>query len=217
MKPLRESPLHAVCATRAPEWGTVNGMRVPLRFPGEEPARLARLAVGDLSGLARAGVKGPGAADWLAAQGIPVPAAPNSWAPLPGGGLVARLGLSEFLLEDGPAGDTAVTFAATPTPPRAYPVLRQDAALALRGGALPELLAQTCSVNFRALEAGRRPVVLTTMAGVAVTLIPSEEGGVAGCRVWCDGSYGFYLWRSLLGIAEELGGGAAGWSWWFPG
>ncbi|HET9700124.1 MAG TPA: hypothetical protein VFP70_04300, partial [Burkholderiales bacterium] len=155
--------------------------------------------------------------DWLARQGIPVPASPNSWATRSGGGLVARLGISEFLLEDGPAGDAAATFAAAMTPSRAWPVLRQDAALALRGGALPELLAQTCGVNFRDLEAARRPVALTMVAGVAVTLIPSEEGGVAGCRVWCDGSYGIYLWRSLLGIAEELGGGAAGWSWWFPG
>lgn len=214
MTPLRESPVHAAFAEHALQWGEVNQMRVALRFPGERPASLSRLAVGDLSCLRRTGVKGPGAAGWLSSQGIAVPQEPNTWAALPGGGLVARLGLSEYLLEDAPGGETAARLVAAAPPARAYPVLRQDAAFALRGTALPELLAQTCAVNFRALDAARDPVALTMMAGVAVTLLPSEEGGVAGCRVWCDGSYGIYLWRSLLGIAEELGGGAAGWEWW---
>ena len=29
-------------------------------------------------------------------------------------------------------------------------------------------------------------------------------------RIWCDGTYGAYLWDTLLEIAIELGGGAVG-------
>ena len=42
------------------------------------------------------------------------------------------------------------------------------------------------------------------MVGVAVVALPSPDS----CRLWCDGSYGPYLWDTLLGIAVELGGGA---------
>ena len=57
----------------------------------------------------RVGLKGPGAADWLAANGIPVPLAPNTWthaekSDVAAALLVARLGASEFFLEDGAAG-----------------------------------------------------------------------------------------------------------------
>jgi hypothetical protein len=48
---------------------------------------------------ARHGCKGPGAAAWLESLGLPIPPAPNSWLPLDGGGLIARLGFTEFLIE----------------------------------------------------------------------------------------------------------------------
>lgn len=148
--------------------------------------------------MPRAGVKGPGAAAWLAALDLPVPRAPNSWLPLPGG-LIARLGLAEFLVE----GPAAAKLAA-PLAPGVYPVLRQDTALVLKGARLNELLLETCSVDFRALDLAARPVVLTSMAGVGVTVIPGEEGGMPCCRIWCDGTYGEWFFETLTGVAGEL-------------
>ena len=29
-------------------------------------------------------------------------------------------------------------------------------------------------------------------------------------RIWCDGTYGGYLWATLCGVAEEMGGGWLG-------
>lgn len=152
----------------------------------------------DVSRTPRAGVKGPGAAAWLAALDLPVPRAPNSWLPLPGG-LIARLGLSEFLVE----GPEAAKLAA-PLVHGVYPVLRQDAALTLKGTRLNDLLLETCSVDFRALDLAARPVVLTSMVGVGVTVIPGEEGGVPCCRIWCDGTYGEWFIETLAGVAGEL-------------
>jgi sarcosine oxidase subunit gamma len=95
-------------------------------------------------------------------------------------------------------------------PVRVYPVLHQDAALVLCGEAVNDLLLQTCNVNFGALDLAARPVVLTSMAGVAVTVMPGARAGKPYYRVWADGTYGLYLWETLAGIAAELGGGPVG-------
>jgi sarcosine oxidase subunit gamma len=127
-----------------------------------------------------------------------VPPSPNSWLPLEDG-LVVRLGLTEFLVEGAQA-------AKLDAPPAAgvYPVLRQDTALAIRGERLNDLLLETCSVHFAALDPAARPVVLTSMAGVAVTVIPGNDAGVPSCRIWCDGTWGEWLAETLAGAAAEL-------------
>jgi len=174
--------------------------------PAAQPTAAAKLGVADASLTPRHGCKGPGATAWLESLGLPIPPGANSWLPLDGGGLIARLGSTEYLVE-GPA-ELIARLAATPRTAGVYPVLRQDAALVLGGARLDELLRQTCNVNFRPLDLAARPVVLTSMVGVGVTVIPEQRNGLPFVRVWCDGSYGHYLWETLLGIAVELGGGA---------
>ena len=159
---------------------------------------MSAISFENVSRTPRAGVKGTGAAAWLAALDLPVPRAPNTWLPLPGG-LIARLGLTEFLVE----GSEAAKLAA-PLAPGVYPVLRQDTALMLKGARLNALLLETCSVDFSALDLAARPVVLTSMAGVGVTVIPGEEGGMPCCRIWCDGTYGEWFFETLAGVAGEL-------------
>ena len=159
---------------------------------------MSEIVFENVSHAPRAGVKGPGAAAWLAGLGLPVPATPNSWLPL-SGGLVARLGLTEFLIE----GPEAAKLAA-PLAQGVYPVLRQDTALVLRGDRLNDLLLETCSVDFRALDLAARPVVLTSMAGVGVTAIPGDDNGVPCIRLWCDGTYGEWFLETLTGVAADL-------------
>lgn len=148
----------------------------------------------NLSKTPRAGVKGPGAADRLRQLGLPVPDAPNSWLPL-NGGLIARLGLTEFLVE----GPESAKLAA-PITHGVYPVLRQDTALLLKGARVNDLLLETCSVNFLALDLATRPVVLTSIVGVGVTAIPDADG----LRLWCDSTYGEWFEDTLRGVAAEL-------------
>lgn len=178
-------------------------------LPASEAAAHDRiLSLRDASLLARYGCKGPAAVQWLADQGYPIPAQPNQWAALPQGGRILRLGVTEFLVETDAAAVRALYAAARV--PGLYPVLRQDACIVLRGAQLPSLLLQTCNINFAALDLSLAPVVLTSMVGVSVTVLPEIINGVSCYRVWCDGSFGPYLWQTLLTIAEELGGGAAG-------
>ncbi|MHB0991818.1 MAG: hypothetical protein ACYC3O_01840 [Burkholderiales bacterium] len=211
MNTLRKSPLHDGIALLQPEWGIYNDMTTALRFDLGDSQRMAALGIVDLSFLWRFGLKGPVSLDWLAEQGVVVPAV-NSWASLADGGLVARLGNTEFLLEDGPNGTTAQYMQSqlADRPHGVYPVLRQDAAFMLTGAALQSLLRQTCSFNFMALDAKKRPLVLTTMVGVPVIVLPQVTAMGIHYRVWCDGTYGEYLWRTLLDIAHDLNGGAVG-------
>jgi len=204
---MRASPLFDTLAPLMPRWTERAGMRVPARFDAGDEARAARLGIADVSCRVRAGVKGPGAAAWLATRGLTAPSRPNAWLPLAEDGLLARLGDTEYLTEDA-TGAAAATWGETAA--RAYPVLRQDAALVLTGTALPELLVQTCNINFAALDLANRPVVLTAMVGVSVVVLPGERAGRPFYRLWCDSSFGPYLWRTLATIAGELGGGAVG-------
>jgi sarcosine oxidase subunit gamma len=166
----------------------------------------------DLSALCRCGLKGPNAANWLSGQGIGVPEQPNRWLPLEGGGLVARLGRTEYLVESGLADTRAWELGQALRQPVAgvYPVLRQDCALALRGRRVRDLLLQTCNVNLYDIPAGNREVTLTSMAGVGVTVLNQSVDDRPSHRIWCDGTFGWYLWDTLLEIAIELGGGALG-------
>jgi sarcosine oxidase subunit gamma len=209
MNAMRQSPLHDSLARLRPEWGVVNEMATALRFAD---ATGAAVELADLSPLRRAGLKGPGAAEWLRARDVPVPEQPNSWCPLAVNGLIARLARSEFLLEDSVRGDTALSIEAALRENAAgvYPVARQDAALVLRGEAVHDLFAQTCNIDFKSIPPQERAVTLTMMVGVAVTILNASLDDKPCYRIWCDGTYGAYLWDTLLGIATELGGGAVG-------
>lgn len=215
---MRASPLFHGLAVLHPHCEVLHGMPVALRLQDEQPGWAGALGVCDLSFLPRLGVKGPGAARWLAGHGIPVPAEPNRWEPLPQGGLVARLARTEFLVEDGFAGGpVAVLAQQLQVGTGVYPVPRQDCALALTGSAVPELLVQTCNVDFAAQDPAARIVTLTSMVGVSVTALRRQAAGRDAFRLWCDGTMGPYLWETLSGIARELGGGPVGLDSAFPG
>lgn len=208
---MRTSALHSLhlegTATIA-AWGEVEGMVIPARYHQETDA--AVLGLGDASWHRRSGIKGPAAAGHLESLGYPLPGEPNRWLALPGarGGLIARLGLTEYLLE-GDAEACKSLDAGTP-PSGAYPVLRSDTALVLSGRVAPEVLLQTCSIDFASVSPERGELVLTTMTGVPVLVIPLVAGPAPLYRIWCDPSYGPYLYRTLLSIVEELGGGPIG-------
>lgn len=205
--PLRLSPIHDLLQPLNGEWREINGMPALMRT---EPQPTA-VGIADLSFLTRFGVKGANAAAWLANQGLSIPTRPNTWRFLPAGGMIARLGLTEFLVEDSLSSDVSPRLATISYfPPKVYPVLRQDLALGLVGDRVYQLLRQTCSVNFQALSLSDCPVVLTSMVGVAVTVVPGEHQGQPYYRIWCDGTFGAYIWHTLVEIATQLGGGAIG-------
>jgi sarcosine oxidase subunit gamma len=181
----------------------------------------------------RLGLKGPGAADWLASQGIVLPPRPNTWAAradkaadaadathgadgadgADGAFVVARLGASEFFLEEGAAGRTLLGLAQSlrATPPGVYPVLREDDALVLSGDAVHDLLAQVCNVDFASLDLDAQPVIMTLMIGVSVLVLPQTSTGTGRrYRIWCDPTFGGYLRETLAALVRDNGGTQSG-------
>jgi len=93
---------------------------------------------------------------------------------------------------------------------------RQDAALVLTGALVNELLVQTCNVDFQHWRLEQPTVVMTSMVGVSVLILWHPLKAQPCYRIWCDGTFGPYLWETLLEIARELGGGAIGLESLFP-
>ena len=193
--PIRQSPLHDQLNSE------------PLPATDLSAARLSAVGICDVSLLAKLGVKGTGAAAWLAEQGIKVPEEVYASAPLEAGGLVVRLGADEFLIEAGSL-DQSLSALRERMPgdaPDLAPVVREDAALLLVGPRAIELLLQTCGYEFSKSHDQR--LVYTRIAGVSCGVLPQQILGNRGYRIWFDPSYALYLWDALVEIATEFGGG----------
>ena len=196
-----------------PEWGEMNGMQVAIRFDALEieAARKKKLGVTDLSYLQRFGVKGPQAAQWLAAQNIQIPDRPNRWL-LDNGILVLRLGNAEFLIEDqlsrNACNQLNQTFQSSSV--GVYKVLRADAAFAINGSEILMMFSELCKLDFSERALIPKQLMMTQVADVSVTVIPEMVNNELVIRLWCDGTYGAYMWRVLHQLAQELGGGAVG-------
>ena len=158
----------------------------------------------------RFGLKGPQAPQWLQGFGIEVPAAPNTWSR--SALFVARLGTGEFFIEDEAGGVTLRGMIPGPdaNPPGVYPVLREDAAFLLSGEGALEVLAQICNIDFSTLALAPRPVVMTSMIGVSVLVVPAEAADGRCFRIWCDPTFGRYFEETVGHIVIECGGNYTG-------
>ena len=212
MPAIRTSPLDTALSRLDAQWGRHAGMHTARGVRGELAETATTLGIADVSALLRTGLKGPRAAERLALLGIPVPEAPNRWLPMSDGGLVARLGRSELLVEDAwsPGVVASRADALREFASGVYPVPRQDCALAITGAAAPELFAETCAVPFAADDPSMRIVTLTSMVGVGVTVLRRDVGDLPCWRLWCDGTFGPYLFETLTDIAAGFGGGPMG-------
>ena len=131
---------------------------------------------------------------------------------------MARLGASEFFLEESASGTSLKGIAAAAAgaavyPPTVYPVLREDCAFRLDGEGAHEVLAQVCNVNFAALALGSRPVIMTLMIGVAVLVVPQyaqRDPNERRYLIWCDPTFGEYLGESLGTVVNDCGGSCTG-------
>jgi sarcosine oxidase gamma subunit len=165
--------------------------------------------VEDCSGRARFGCKGPEAPAWLSRCGYKLPAQPNR-AEMDGRGiLVARLALSEFLIEAVDGGSDVVAASAedlalSELPTGLYPVAREDLVINVSGAALSVLLRQICSFDFSTLlECARSdegPVVLSSMIGVGVVAWPHRRYDAPSLALWLDPSFAHYFFTTLLEV-----------------
>ncbi|MGH7192860.1 MAG: glycine cleavage T C-terminal barrel domain-containing protein, partial [Candidatus Saccharimonadales bacterium] len=194
-----------------PESKQVAERRVALRMRDEHAERAAAATPGicDVSALARLVVKGPAAAEFLANSGLTAPSRIYEHHMFEDGGLCVRTGGAEFFVEDGWQGTRVERLQAALTPPRSgvLSVWRQDVSLVLMGCEAAALLAQVCSFDFAQAS---EQFVMTQIAGVSCSVLRRKLAGVSAWQLWADGTYGAYLWHTLLTIAREMGGDAVG-------
>lgn len=210
----RVTPVAYAQQRLSPKMTALHGMEVALEYDSAEieNKRKNTLGICDVSCLPRFGVKGLNAVQWLKEQKVEIPPQGNAWIVHQPDTLVLRLGMNEFLLED-QLGGKACEALRTAVQPKAYgiyKVLRNDTSLILSGSRLPELFAEVCAIDLRDTALGPNELVMTQLAGISVTLLRQQLNGETVYRLWCDGTYGPYIWDTLLEIAEELGGGAVG-------
>jgi sarcosine oxidase subunit gamma len=234
--PTRLSPVHDQLDHLHPRWGALDGMPVALAVGGgtleQEQGLARRLGLCDVSALHRTVIKGPGAAAFLEARGVAqaLPAEVLGVLPLTSGGLIARTGRAEFFLEAAPGeggrlnvvAQLAESLSRFPQP-GVYTALRQDASFLLSGDHALAVLLQTCGFDFR--RAGFVPsprpdqatvMVMTRVAGVSTWVVHRAINGNTVYQLWADGTYGPYLWETLLKITRESDGDAVGLSVFFP-
>lgn len=159
----------------------------------------------DNSRLYRFGLKGPRASQWLQQRDARIPAAANTWVHFDESdqlSLIARLGTAEFLIEYEQANALGkqISHELEQTLDGVYPVLREDREFLLLGNESGDVLAQVCNIDFRTVSRRQRHLVMTMMAGVAVLVIPQGED----YRIWCDPSYGEYLWSTLHDVIRGV-------------
>jgi sarcosine oxidase subunit alpha len=213
--PVRRSPVHHFLEEHGARWNQRGGARFAVRLDEVQAEEQAArdLALCDLSGLAKLGVRGLQAAAWLRGQGLDVPSELYDTRGLPDGGLITRVGRNEFLLEGGIGGETIRVVAESlgAGTVDAYPVVRQEATFLLVGRRVRDVLAQTCALDFGELPPRR--LVYTRIAGVSSAILPSDLGGIPAYRLWVDPSYAADLWQSLATIVQELNGCVVGSAW----
>ncbi len=206
----RYSPVRHRFPGESIEWKQVLGMDVPshLGRPITEKEHAKTLALVDLSVLLKLGIKGAGAAAFLQRHEIVPPEAIQGWGTLKkNSGSIIRLKKDEFFLEDGLQGELlpGIRAALAAGLPDCRLVERQDAGFVLSGVRSGEVLRETCAVDPG--KAGDR-VIMSRIAGVSCMILPLR--GSSALRIWCEASYGVYLWDTLAEIVYELGGMIAG-------
>lgn len=143
--------------------------------------RRGGLATEDRTAWPRWGLKGPGSADWLAADGLELPAL-NRWS-VADGVRVLRLGRNDVTLTAEPAAAAALAARRArwdeAAGPKGYPSWREEgwAWLALSGGALEAVLARLTAVDLRPGRFAADAIAQTRVAQLDAVLLLS--GGIA--------------------------------------
>jgi sarcosine oxidase subunit gamma len=213
---LLKSPIAFAQSGQNPQMAEVNGMLTAVRFADAaiESQRADVLAICDVSAFARVSIKGQQAASYLQQQGFALPADANQWL-FEADRLVMRLGNSEFLIED-LTQNIKPSVSELSSAEGVHKVSRNDAAFILTGNYIQPLFAEICEIDLVAELATENHLVMTVIAGVSATLLSQTLNGERIYRLWCDGTYGPYLWKTLLNIIEQAGGGAVGLHHFYP-
>lgn len=182
----------------------------------EDRPRAARAGVIDLTMVPHTGYRGTAAADWLAAQGYPLPLVPNQASTSANGDRILRLSMREFWLlgslED--LGQTITTLPTrmTDTPANCYPLFCGDshAWLLLTGEHIADVMAKLCAVDLREAQFPEGSIAQTSVARVGAIVVRQQVNGLPAFAILCDVNSSDYMWTVLVDAVQEFDGGPIG-------
>lgn len=219
MTPLRRSFVDDRLRKAGARLAPLNGGLAAMDYGDLDVERMAlrRLALIDLSLLPRTGFKGPGAPEWLAAQGVEL-APPHRALRQADGSLVARLAPREALVlavDGGPVTRLEAAWREArerlPGEPIGYPVPRADSHfwLLVTGEQAPTMLAKLCGVDLRPHRFAPLAVAQTQAMRLSVILI-RDDGVLPAWHLLADSASAGYAWDCLVDAMAEFGGRPAG-------
>jgi sarcosine oxidase subunit gamma len=185
--------------------------------PALEVRQAEELGLADLSPLARLGFKGAGAPDWIAAQGVSLPALPNQSRIHRSGALCARLSAQELLILGDIHGKSGLPRTlekawSRRTAVNTWFLPRRDSHcwFALTGSAATETLSKLCAIDLREQKFAAGAVAQTSLARSDAIVIRHDPGSHHGFYLLADLSLAEFLWEVLLDAMGEFGGKPVG-------
>ena len=185
--------------------------------PDGEAAAARQLGLADLSPLPRVGFRGPGAREWLAAQGVNLPDDPNRARTQPDGAIAVTRSWTEVLVLGNIHGPDNLcarldAMSAEAHLARAYPLPRFDGLFwfALAGASAAVCLAKVCGVDLRESAFPPGSVAQTSVARLNAVIVRVDAGSIPLFNLLGDSASAEYAWTSLLDAMGELGGRPVG-------
>ncbi|MDZ4734846.1 MAG: hypothetical protein SGJ07_00720 [Rhodospirillaceae bacterium] len=220
----RRSFIYRVLDGIGAEWGTVDGVAMPLGYGRgieTETADARRIGLVELTPLPRTGFKGAGTVDWLKGQGLTIGEPANIAYPQAGGELALKLAATEiFLIDDLAATGTMIErldaawqwAPAAPRPAMGYPMPRREshAWFAVTGERAPGMFAKICGVDLRPHKFENRRIAQTSAAKMGAVIVRDDLGGVPAYHLLADMASSEYLWGCLLDAMAEFDGAPVG-------
>lgn len=217
----RRSFLYRKLAALGARFAAGNEAAIAASFGGTDEAAAAHyLGLADLSPLRRVGFKGPGAADWLVAQGLTVPEV-NRCAAQADGARLFRLGANDLMITTD-LGATATlpdklsaAWAALENPPqspRGFPMPRQEGFcwFVLTGRHAAAAMAKVCGVDLRPHRFPVGAIAQTSVARLSAVAARDDINGTLAFQLFADSASAEYWWDCILDAMQEFGGRPVG-------
>ncbi|MEP4558516.1 sarcosine oxidase subunit gamma [Cobetia amphilecti] len=178
---------------------------------------ITHCALADMSALARAGIRGREAADFLAALGFEVPSVPNTAMIQGDGSWLVRLSVGEFLqlapyiapeagIADLPLIQQADDALAKGMRVHSLPRRDSHAWFSLSGSSIPALMAKLCGVDLRSEAFPPGSVAQTSVARTNAIIVNVGSSGCPCFHLLFDIASSHYLWGVMLDAMREYSG-----------
>jgi sarcosine oxidase subunit gamma len=188
---------------------------------GTEVERAKRMGLADLSPLPRFGFKGNGTAEWLASQGLEVPADSNRATGQSDGGLALRLAPREIVVLGDVRGQNGMpqrlqdAWNSEPLPPpspRGFPMPRNEthAWFLVTGSESAKMFAKICAVDLRPDYFSNGSIAQTSFARSNGIAVRDDQGEILAYHFLMDCASAEYMWGCLLDAMAEFDGGPVG-------